>query len=251
MLLPPANYEWPFEFTFPPNTIETVEGLQDLSVTYGLRATVNRGKLAHDLHACKDLRIIRIPHPDAVELNQPVGVDDIWSNKIEYSIMIPQKSVVFGSTIIVRMRFSPLLKGLELRNIKARLVETHESHYPNSVHASTKKTRTERVVSKWDIEVTREAFWQDVIQDSGQEGWVITKALDLPRELGDCVQDLSLDNIKVRHKISLSVELSNPDGHISEVSNANSACVDRLDAYHVEAPCHASICHHISSEHSF
>ena len=221
MFLSSGNYEWPFEFTLPSNTIETVEGIQELSVTYALKATINRGKLAHDLHAYKHLRIIHTPSLDALELTQPVGVDDIWSNKIEYSIVIPQKSVAFGSSIPIKMRFTPLLKGLELRSIRARLIEIRESHFPNSIHTSGKKHRIERVSSKWDIQVTREDFWQDMIEESGQEGWVIRKTLDLPRELCDCIQDLSLENIKVRHKISLSVELGNPDGHISEVSDEN------------------------------
>ncbi|CAI4217502.1 unnamed protein product [Parascedosporium putredinis] len=71
-------------------------------------------------------------------------------------------------------------------------------------------------VSLWKFDVDRQ-HWQDTIGETGQEGWVLEKKLDLPKRLRQCVQDVNQHGIKVRHKIRLVVALKNPDGHVSEL----------------------------------
>ncbi|KOS17370.1 putative HECT-type ubiquitin ligase-interacting protein [Escovopsis weberi] len=56
-----------------------------------------------------------------------------------------------------------------------------------------------------------------MIEDSGQEGWTLNKALDLPKKLNQCIQDVDIHGVKVRHKIKLVIALQNPDGHLSEL----------------------------------
>ncbi|CAJ0547918.1 Ff.00g046720.m01.CDS01 [Fusarium sp. VM40] len=220
MTLPAGNYEWPFEYMLPGNMAESVEGIPEASITYRLRATVGRGKLAYDLHANKHLRIIRTLEPGALEFLHAMSVENIWPNKVDYSIIIPQKAVVFGGLVTMEMRFTPLLKGLELGDITARLMEVRECHVQgtgSSYGTGTKEHRTEREVSMWKFSVSREEHWQDMIEDTGQEGWALTKKLNLPKRLRQCVQDLNHHGIKIRHKIKLTVALCNPDGHISEL----------------------------------
>ncbi|KAM5375830.1 hypothetical protein ACJZ2D_005752 [Fusarium nematophilum] len=217
MTLPAGNYEWPFDYMLPGNMAESVEGIPEASITYRLRATVGRGKLAYDLHANKHLRIIRTLEPGALEFLHAMSVENIWPNKVDYSIVIPQKAVVFGGLVTMEMRFTPLLKGLELGDITARLMEVRECCIHGSTGFSVKEHRTEREVSTWKFEVSREEHWQDMIEDTGQEGWAVTKKLNLPKRLRQCIQDLNHHGIKVRHKIKLTVALCNPDGHISEL----------------------------------
>jgi len=217
MTLPAGNYEWPFDYMLPGNMAESVEGIPEASITYRLRATVGRGKLAYDLHANKHLRIIRTLEPGALEFLHAMSVENIWPNKVDYSIVIPQKAVVFGGVVTMEMRFTPLLKALELGDITARLIEVRECCVQGSSGYSVKEHRTEREVSTWKFEVTREEHWQDMIEDTGQEGWALTKKLSLPKRLRQCIQDLNHHGIKVRHKIKLTVALCNPDGHISEL----------------------------------
>ena len=217
-ILAAGNYEWPFELLLPGDTAESVEGLYQTNISYVLKATVSRGKLAKNHHAYKRVRVIRTLDPTALEFNHAMSVENIWPNKVDYSIIIPQKAVVFGGLVTMEMRFTPLLKGLELGDITARLMEVRECY----VHGSgsgygTKEHRTEREVSMWKFQVSREEHWQDMIEDTGQEGWAVTKKLNLPKRLRQCVQDLNHHGIKVRHKIKLTVALCNPDGHISEV----------------------------------
>ncbi|KAL1859515.1 hypothetical protein VTK73DRAFT_7578 [Phialemonium thermophilum] len=212
-----GNYEWPFELLLPGDTCESVEGLHEAHITYKLKATVARGKLAYDLHAYKRLRIIRTLESSALEFLHAMSVENIWPNKIEYSITIPQKAVVFGTSIPLHARFTPLLKGLELGDISVKLVEVHEVVIQTQHGTSVRQHKKEKEVSHWTVPMSREEHWQDMIEDTGQEGWVMNTALDLPRKLGKCVQDVNVHGIKVRHKLKLVVALKNPDGHVSEL----------------------------------
>jgi len=215
--LPAGNYEWPFELELPGNTSESVEGLPEASITYKLKATVARGKLAYDLHAYKRLRIIRTLESSALEFLHSMSVENIWPNKVEYSILIPQKAIVFGSCVPLEMRFTPLLKGLELGDISIRLVEVHDIMLQGPAGQAIREHKKEREVAHWTVPMTREEHWCDMIEDTGQEGWVMGTTLDLPRKIGKCVQDVNVQGIKVRHKLKMVVALKNPDGHISEL----------------------------------
>lgn len=218
MNLPAGNYEYPFEYMLPGDTAESVEGIPEASITYRLKATVGRGKLAYDLHAHKHLRIIRTLEPGALETLQAMSVENIWPNKVEYSIILPQKAIVFGGVVNMDMRFTPLLKGLELGEVTAKMIEIRETMFqPHSSSTAIREHRIEREVSTWRFEIDRNEHWQDVIEETGQEGWVVSKQLNLPKKLRQCIQDLNHNGIKVRHKIKLTVALRNPDGHISEL----------------------------------
>ncbi|KAH6640498.1 hypothetical protein F5144DRAFT_97185 [Chaetomium tenue] len=221
--LPPGNYEWPFELLLKGDTTESVEGLREAGIRYKLKATVARGKLVHDIHAYKQLRVIRTLEASALEFLHAMSIENIWPNKIDYSIIVPQKAVVFGSCIPVEMRFTPLLKGLELGDIKIHLVEIHDIILHSTPSHNVREHKKERTIDSWTISVTREEHWQDVIQDSGsegwegQEGWVVNTSLNLPKKLTKCLQDVNAKGIKIRHKLKLVVALNNPDGHVSEL----------------------------------
>lgn len=216
MILPAGNYEYPFEYTLPGSTPESVEGIPEASITYRLKATVGRGKLAYDLHAYKHLRVIRTLDPAALELHHAMSVENIWPQKVDYSIVIPHKAVVFGGHVPLNIRLTPLLKGLEVGLVTAKFVELRECCIQGPTGLTLRDHKTEREVKTWKFNTTRDSF-HDMIEGTGQEGWVIEKDLDLPRRLRQCIQDVNLHGIKVRHKIKLTVALHNPDGHISEL----------------------------------
>lgn len=217
-VLPAGNYEWPFDFFVPGSMAESVEGLQDTVLSYRLKATVARGKLAYDLHAYKAVRIIRTLDPAALELAHAMTVENVWPNKIEYSIVIPQKAIIFGTSIQIDMRFTSLLKGLRIGVIKCFLVESQEFSIaavagtaPERVH------KTQRDVGTWQFELDEEEHYRDIIDETGQDGYTLTKHLPLPKSLRKCLQDCETHGIKIRHKVKFNVALHNPDGHTSEV----------------------------------
>ncbi|KAI0483508.1 arrestin [Xylaria cf. heliscus] len=215
-VLAPGNYEWPFELMLSGDTPESVEGLYQTGITYALKATVSRGKLLKNLHATKRLRIIRTLGPSALELNHAMSVENIWTNKIEYTVVIPQKAVVFGTSVPLEMRFAPLLKGLEMGIITVKMFEAQE--FTASGPGTPLRThKHDREVATWNLEVTREKHWRDIIEETGQEGWVVDHELPLPKKLNRCIQDCTVRGIKIRHKLKLTVALNNPDGHVSEL----------------------------------
>ncbi len=217
-VLAKGNYEFPFELLLPGDTAESVEGLNAASITYKLKATMARGKLAYDLHTYKHVRVVRTLESSALEFLHAMSVENIWPNKVEYSIVVPRKAIVFGSSVPLETRFTPLLKGLEIGHVSVKLMEIHDVMVQGAAGAySTREYRRERSVASWLLPVTREEHWQEMIEDTGQEGWVMKAALDLPRKLGRCLQDVNVHGIKVRHKLKMVVALKNPDGHISEV----------------------------------
>lgn len=214
-MLEAGNYEWPFKIDLKGDTPESVEGIPEASITYRLKATIARGKLAHDINAYKPLRVIRTLEPAALEFLHAMSVENIWPNKVDYSVVIPSKAVVFGASIPLEMRFTPLLKGLEMGDISVKLLEIRDCVTPG---LPARDHRQERDVASWTFSCTREDNWQDTIGETGQEGWTITRKLDLPKRLKQCVQDVNHHGIKIRHKVKLVVALKNPDGHVSEVS---------------------------------
>ncbi|KAK6214403.1 hypothetical protein LQW54_004452 [Pestalotiopsis sp. IQ-011] len=215
-ILAAGNYEWPFELLLPGDSAESVEGLYQTNISYVLKATVSRGKLAKNHHAYKRVRVIRTLDPTALEFNHAMSVENIWPNKIEYSVVIPQKALVFGATVPLEMRFTPLLKGLDMGEITVKLLETQEFSVSN-VGAASKTHKTERDVCTWTFEVNRDESWNDNIDETGQDGWAVNKELPLPKKLTKCLQDCNVHGIKIRHKVKLTVALKNPDGHISEL----------------------------------
>ncbi|KFA64107.1 hypothetical protein S40285_07987 [Stachybotrys chlorohalonatus IBT 40285] len=208
--LPAGNYEYPFEYMFPGDSAESVEGIPEAAITYRLKATVGRGKLAYDLHAYKHLRLIRTLEPGALEYVHAMSVENIWPNKIEYSIVIPRKAVVFGGHVDVEMRFTPLLKGLELGDITIQMDESRETRLRSQTGHVLREHKINREVSTWKFEVTREECWRDTIEDTGQEGWVMTKKLNLPKKLVQCTQDVHMHGIKIRHKMKLTLRAALP-----------------------------------------
>ncbi|SPO04873.1 related to ROD1 - O-dinitrobenzene,calcium and zinc resistance protein [Cephalotrichum gorgonifer] len=214
-VLQPGNYEFPFEYLVPGDTSESLEGVPEASITYRLKARVVRNRLASDIHTYKHVRIIRTLEPSALEFLHAMSVENIWPNKVEYSIVIPQKAVVFGGMLPLEMRLTPLLKGVELGDITAKLVEFRDCVVQGANYKS-RECRVEREVGSWKFGATPQ-HWHDMIEDTGQEGWVIEKKLDLPKKLSHCVQDMTQHGIKIRHKVKLTVALKNPDGHISEL----------------------------------
>lgn len=148
-------------------------------------------------------------------------MDNIWPNKIEYSICTPTKAVVFGTSIRVDFKLIPLLKGLRIGQITSQLIESHDltlnPEEPDSVRNTYKSTRT---ILTDEYEVDEDNF--EIIEEAA-EGYQFTRYLDMPQTLTRCLQDTDTKGIKIRHKMKFRIQLHNPDGHVSEVSDGGTA----------------------------
>ena len=152
------------------------------------------------------------------ELTSEQSVENIWPNKIEYSICIPNKAVAFGSFVQVDFKLIPLLKGLAIGNVSTQLKEEHEFVVDPEwgVNAmSNGITKHDRVIVSDLYKINPEADEQ--ILDEAAEGFQFSRYLELPKTLNQCLQDCNAKGIKVRHKVKFNVQLHNPDGHISEL----------------------------------
>ncbi|TGO62409.1 hypothetical protein BOTNAR_0114g00080 [Botryotinia narcissicola] len=208
LLLPAGNYEWPFELVLPGSMSESVEGLNDSHIIYKLKATVARGKLAYDLHAWKPVRIVRTLDPSALELAHAMTVENVWPNKIEYQLVIPQKAIVFGTAITIEMRFTSLLKGLKIGKIKCHLIEVQEFVLPGTSTTSDRYWKNSRDVDAWTFELNEEEHYQDMLDDSGQDGFKMTEFMPLPKRLSRCIQDVDVHGIKIRHKLRATLPVT-------------------------------------------
>ncbi len=225
--LPSGNYEWPFELVISGSMAESVEGLNDSHIIYKLKATVARGKLAYDLHAWKPVRIVRTLDPSALELAHAMTVENVWPNKIEYQLIIPQKAIIFGTAIDIEMRFTSLLKGLKIGQIKCQLIESQEFTLPGATAHTERFWKHQRDVDSWTFELS-EDHYQDILNENGQDGYTLSEKMPLPKTLSRCLQDVDVHGIKIRHKVKFNIALHNPDGHISEVSAFTLFCTTWL-----------------------
>ncbi|OQD67209.1 hypothetical protein PENDEC_c042G06373 [Penicillium decumbens] len=213
-VLAAGNYEYPFDVVLEGSMPESVEGLSETWVMYRFKAEIGR-KYAKDIVARKPLRIIRTLDTSALELAHAMSVDNIWPNKIEYSISTPTKAVMFGTAIRVDFKLIPLLKGLRIGQTTSQLIESHDltlnPEDPDSIWNTYKITRTiltdEHEIDENNVEIIDEAA----------EGYQFTRYLDMPRTLTRCLQDADTKGIKIRHKLKFRIQLHNPDGHISEL----------------------------------
>jgi len=215
-ILPPNNYEWPFSCILEGALPESVEGMKDAWIIYRLKAEISR-KRGRDIVVRKPLRIVRTLDANALELAHAMSVENIWPNKIEYSINIPNKAVAFGSFVQVDFKLISLLKGLVIGNISTQVREEHELVVDPEWGISALNngiTKVDRTIVSDVYKVDPE---DEQVIDEVAEGYQFSRYLELPKSLNHCLQDCNVKGIKVRHKVKFNVQLHNPDGHISEL----------------------------------
>lgn len=137
-----------------------------------------------------------------------MAVENLWPEKCEYSISIPAKACVFGTSIPLNVTIFPLLKGLKIGKVTCTLREfdTITLNEPNTKRQDTRNIQTS-IFNHGDYDDT----------DEGSGRWLLDAHISLPKSLSKCVQDCEVGRIKVRHKLRVSVQLHNPAGHTSEL----------------------------------
>ena len=141
-------------------------------------------------------------------------MENVWPDKIKYSIDIPNKGVIFGTPIIIDFTLIPLLKGLKIGRITTELIELQEI-MPN-INGGIRygKYKSTRVVTRDEWQIPSDTEAQDI---DGQEGWIFQRAVAIPKSLGQCIQTVDAFGLEVRHRLRFNVQLHNPDEHTSEV----------------------------------
>ncbi|KAK6349076.1 hypothetical protein TWF730_009835 [Orbilia blumenaviensis] len=206
-VIPAGNHEYPFQWVLFGNAPESVEGFSEASILWNLQAHLERSVYLSDVHASKHFRVVRtLPHT-ALEFSQTMAVENVWPNKIEYTVNTPSKAVVFGSFIPIEVKLTPLLKGLTVLKISVSLKESYEL----TPHTAKEISGTRSIL---DVDYPG---WENPPSDEDDGSWVLHEKVFLPQTLAKCLQDCEVGKIKVRHKLKFAIQLKNPDGHVSEL----------------------------------
>jgi hypothetical protein len=216
LALQPGFYEWPFQIALEGSTTETIEGIRKASIKYRLKATITRRSPAYNMHTSRQVRFIRIVETSASELCQPVGLEGIGFDKVEYSIEIPQRAVVLGSSVPLEVKAIPLVKGLELRDITIWVSESQNITLASPIGAPREYCK-EREITRRNIIIHGDSYWQSTIDITGRAGWVVKTYLSLPGKLSKCLQDVHTNGIRIRHQLRLVISLRDPAKHISQL----------------------------------
>ena len=140
-------------------------------------------------------------------------MENLWPDKVIYSLSTPRKAVIFGTSVQLDFKLIPLIKGLKFGMITTELLERQEFTLQGG---APRRSRTvSRSIAKDVYTLPEDAETVDV---NGQEGFVFSRQLPLPRSLRECMQTVTVKGIKIRHCLTFNVQLLNRDGHYSEVS---------------------------------
>jgi hypothetical protein len=145
------------------------------------------------------------------------SLENVWPDKLEYSITTPSRAVIFGTSLRVDFRLLPLLKGLKIGTITSQLIESHDFTL-NSENSDTAQNhyRTTRPIT-FDMYTLSEEDQVGILDNEEADGCQFSRMLDLPKTLRKCMQDTDTQGIKIKHKLKFRIQLHNPDGHTSEV----------------------------------
>lgn len=160
-----------------------------------------------------------------------MSVQSVWPDKVQYSISIPSKAVVFGTCIPVDIVLVPMLKGLTIGKVVCALREIHTFA---CIPRTSPKIDTRHIATQ-----TFETGAMEEDSEGELGRWVMHDHMVLPKSLNACVQDCEVPSIKIRHKwaspglrsggggveagltcelrLKFTVQLHNPDGHMSEL----------------------------------
>ncbi|KAL9029661.1 MAG: hypothetical protein Q9196_002127 [Gyalolechia fulgens] len=198
-----------------------------------MKATVDRGVLAQNVLARKHVRIIRTLDTAALELSHEMAVENTWVDKIDYTLSTPTKGVIFGTAVQVHFRIVSLLKGLKIGEVSTKINETQDIIF--DLRRQAKKIRSTRTVAEDRFHFPQD---QETVLIDGQDAWVFTRQITLPKSLRECLQTVDALGIRAKHNLTFNVKLLNPDEHVSEENNVilhNLGGVDP-DTFAVGAP---------------
>lgn len=162
------------------------------------------------------------PAIDERQVNQ-----DIWGNKVSYSVSIPTDAVVFGTSIPATLELSPLRKGLEFGKVEVKLYETIIKRIPECADRQddeyyVQTIKDENEVASTTLDFPHESavtFGQDNLENPTMEDerYLFNVKLALPKSLSDCRQDVEQFAIHITHRIKILVNIINPEGHTSQL----------------------------------
>ncbi|EJD53988.1 hypothetical protein AURDEDRAFT_180356 [Auricularia subglabra TFB-10046 SS5] len=213
-------------------------------IGYKLRATAVRSSLLPNYTCSLPINVVRSFGPNSLEYQQTIEVESTWQGKLMYSLTLPHKAWAAGDTIITLVKFQPLAKGVSVAEVRSMIIETAQysglagiemkkdvcsarhifSCPSSSSQSASERTQSEpRLLSEGPPPISAHAGSAasgDVASgDSGgvnEEGHEVVAKVELKIPSWTCPSH-SVAPINVSHRIVWVINISNSDGHTSEL----------------------------------
>lgn len=214
LLSPSKNYELPFELWLRSDLTETIQGIPEMCIKYRVEATTTRGDM-DILRTHRAIRVIRTPALTALRPLQSESSEGTWDRKVRYSFGIFPRAASFGSTIQLNICAYPLVAGLELKNIEAKIIETREVLWRG---CPIRGKKVSKCIAEYVTNTAKHSLEeQHRGKGSASNSWKWIISLLLPRRLGDCVQSLSHNLVRVYHQSEVTIVVKGPNEYTSTI----------------------------------
>lgn len=200
-----GKYNWVFELMLPgdlPQTLDSDVG----SVSYRLKATVERTAFVQNTVKKKVIKVLRSVLPSEFELIQSLEIHNTWAEKMVYDISVPSKLYAFNDKIPITFKILPIASQLKVHALMASIKEY--CTYTANDHTKT-DTRIIRLIRQDN------PFIEPISVE--RPTWEKTLSLEVPSKSPMVFADADSDMIRIRHRLKFVISLVNADGHISEL----------------------------------
>ncbi|KAI8370025.1 hypothetical protein EDC96DRAFT_440126 [Choanephora cucurbitarum] len=204
--LTPNVYKYPFEYVFPGNLAESVESNSYGSVSYKLKAIVDRPTFSSNLVTRQSLRLVRQSIPPYHLSNIPLQIANEWVSKLNYRITLPKRIYARGEQIPIDISLVPRPEA----NLRLRYVSIFLKEYTTFVLSGNTDHghRTESRIIR---------FFRDDSFPSDGLHWHKSEAMVVPHSFGSIQCDTHNAFFKIEHKIKFTISFINHEGLISEL----------------------------------
>ncbi|GAA5800431.1 hypothetical protein HPULCUR_005861 [Helicostylum pulchrum] len=209
ILLNAGKHKWDFEFLLPGNLPQTLES--DIgSVSYRLKATIERSAFIQNTVKKRNIRIIRCVLPSEFELVQSLEIHNTWAQKMVYDISVPSKLYAFNDTIPISFKILPIASHLRVHAIMASIKEYCTYTANEHTKTDTRIVRLVRLDNPFSEAVSNASV-------SSPPTWDRVLDLPVPSKSPIIFADADSEMIRIRHRLKFVIALANADGHISEL----------------------------------
>ncbi|KAG1079979.1 hypothetical protein G6F42_023521 [Rhizopus arrhizus] len=206
-VLSAGQHKWDFELLLPGNLAQTLDS--DVgSVSYRLKATIERSAFVQNTVKKRNIRIVRCSLPSQFDLVQALEIHNTWAQKMVYDISVPSKLYAFYDPIPISFNILPIASHLRVHAIMASIKEY--CTYTANSHTKT-DTRIVRLVR------VDHPFSEAVSTTTSPPTWDRVLDLPVPSKSPVIFADADSDMIRIRHRLKFVISLANADGHISEL----------------------------------
>ncbi|KAG0795926.1 hypothetical protein G6F57_003232 [Rhizopus arrhizus] len=188
----PTTYLYPFELALPGDLAESFESYSFGSLSYKLKATVERPAFLPNLISRKQFWIIRQPS-DALVGTIPVQVSNEWADHLHYTITIPSKRYNRGQDITIDFALMPVHPGFSVRYLSCFLKE----------YISCCDTHTESRIIR---------FFRDDQFPSPFK----TETITVPSSPIAIQTDSDNAYVRIQHKLNFTMSIADEQGELTE-----------------------------------